>query len=60
MATMWSIADIVRNVYYINKSDTAAFLRYNLFIVLYPIGVYGEMRVINDYIKRHASILEIS
>lgn len=36
-----------------------AIVRYNLFIVLYPVGVYAEMRVINDYIRRHAATLTI-
>lgn len=59
MATMWAIADITRYLHYLVKSATTTFFRYNLFIVLYPVGVFGEMRVINDYIKRHISDLSL-
>ena len=48
---IWAIADINRYIYYLFKTPITAFLRYNSFIVLYPVGVYGEMNVINDYIK---------
>ena len=53
MVLMWSFADTNRYLYYIFKNETSAMLRYNLFIILYPIGVVGEMFVINDYIKRN-------
>lgn len=41
MITMWATADITRYLYYLLKSDAMTFLRYHLFIVLYPVGVYG-------------------
>ena len=41
MITMWSIAEITRYLYYILKNETMTFLRYHLFIILYPVGVYG-------------------
>ena len=59
MAICWSIADITRYCYYLIKVDGMVILHYNLFIILYPIGVYAEMRVINDYIRRHAATLTI-
>lgn len=59
MLTCWGLADITRYCYYLFKSDGMTILRYNLFIGLYPIGVYAEMRVINDYIRRHAKTLTI-
>ena len=59
MALMWAIADCNRYIYYAFKNDLTAGLRYNLFIILYPAGVTGEMFVINDYIKRNADWLEL-
>ena len=40
MVTMWAIADSVRYSYYLTKNEIIAFLRYNLFLILYPTGVY--------------------
>jgi very-long-chain (3R)-3-hydroxyacyl-CoA dehydratase len=55
---IWATADINRYLYYLFKSSPlTGFLRYNSFLVLYPIGVFGEMLVINDYIKRNAETL---
>ena len=54
---MWGIADMNRYLYYLIKTRITAMLRYNGFIFLYPLGVYGEMRVINDYIKLNAETL---
>lgn len=48
----WSIADLNRYLYYLVKSPITTWLRYNGFLVLYPVGIYGEMTVINDYIKK--------
>lgn len=59
MIVMWAIADITRYSYYLLKSEASAAMRYNLFLILYPLGVYGEMRVINDYIRRHAVTLSV-
>lgn len=48
MFTAWSVAEVVRYSYYLCKnSKIVKFLRYNLFIVLYPIGVCaGELPLI--------------
>ena len=59
MVLMWSFADANRYLYYIFKNETSASMRYNLFIVLYPVGVTGEMLVINNYIKRNVEQLTI-
>lgn len=48
----WSIADLNRYLYYLFKSPITTWLRYNGFLLLYPIGIYGEMTVINDYLKK--------
>ena len=37
----WSIADIVRYSFYQSKGKIVTFLRYNLFIVLYPFGIFS-------------------
>lgn len=48
----WAIADVNRYLYYIFKNNLlTGFLRYNSFIVLYPLGVYSEMMIINDFLK---------
>lgn len=57
MVVCWSIADINRYLYYLYKDNAiTSFLRYNSFIVLYPVGVLCEMLVINDFIQRHADL----
>lgn len=59
VAMIWSLADCNRYLYYLFKNHplTAA-LRYNSFILLYPVGVFGEMMLINDYILRHTELSE--
>ncbi len=59
VAIIWALADCNRYLYYLFKNHplTAA-LRYNSFIVLYPIGVFGEMLLINDYLQRHIELTE--
>ena len=37
----WSMADINRYLYYLFKDKITGFLRYNSFLILYPLGVYG-------------------
>lgn len=41
-----------------NNSITG-FLRYNGFLVLYPLGGVAEMIVINNYIDRHPELTDI-
>jgi very-long-chain (3R)-3-hydroxyacyl-CoA dehydratase len=56
VAIIWAMADVNRYLYYLfKKNPITGFLRYNSFILLYPLGVYGEMLIINDYIKRNAA-----
>ena len=59
MAIMWAIADSNRYLYYLYKNSFTGGMRYNFFIILYPVGVTGEMLVINDYIFRHIEDLTI-
>ena len=37
----WSLAEVNRYTYYLSKNNLTTWLRYNAFIVLYPLGVYG-------------------
>lgn len=55
---IWSMADVNRYLYYLFKSNPiTGFLRYNSFLLLYPVGVFGEMLIINDFIKIHSETL---
>ena len=52
MAVAWSISDAIRYLYYILnlvgiKSKMVTWLRYSLFLVLYPVGTAGEFMLIN-------------
>lgn len=37
----WSLADTNRYLYYLFKNPMTTWLRYNGFLVLYPVGIYG-------------------
>lgn len=55
MVLAWTFSEIVRYPYLmISTADSApawlTWLRYSAFLVLYPIGFYGEMRCIWDAI----------
>ena len=41
MAIIWAIADVNRYLYYTIKNPITTFLRYNSFMILYPIGIIG-------------------
>jgi len=42
VVVIWAMADVNRYLYYLFKtSPITGFLRYNSFLVLYPVGVYG-------------------
>ena len=53
MFSSWSIAEIIRYGYYLHKdSKIIKWLRYNVFIINYPIGVIlGELFTIWNYYK---------
>ena len=53
MMLAWALVEIIRYLYLgLNVIGVAPYallwLRYSLFYVLYPLGVYGEMRVLYD------------
>ena len=43
MCVAWSVTEIVRSVFYLTTFRVITILRYNLFVVLYPLGVFGEV-----------------
>jgi hypothetical protein len=48
----WSIADSTRLLYYVYKeSILLGKLRYNLFLILYPVGCVGEIRLMEQRIN---------
>ena len=49
----WSLADIIRNLFYLSKNSFTGFLRYNCFILLYPLGVTGEVRAIENNLRKN-------
>lgn len=53
MFCSWSIAEIIRYGYYLHKnSKLIKWLRYNAFIINYPIGVIlGELVTIWNFYK---------
>ncbi len=47
----WSLSDIIRYSFYMSHNTITGLLRYNLFLVLYPVGVLGEVLSIEEKIK---------
>lgn len=43
MLTCWFLADATRYSFYFSRRQLVKFLRYNLFIVLYPLGTFCEL-----------------
>ncbi|KAJ4311202.1 hypothetical protein N0V84_010564 [Fusarium piperis] len=57
MLMAWNLADSVRYLYFVFQTGTASVLsallwaRYNLFIILYPIGILSEARLVYKVIE---------
>lgn len=52
----WCIAEIIRFSYYqFGDNKILKFLRYNAFLVLYPVGIFGELRCVNYWITENPS-----
>lgn len=50
-AVPWSLAEIIRFSYYLFKDiSICKTLRYNAFMILYPFGILGELRLVNSYL----------
>lgn len=51
----WSISDMIRSLYYLLKDYYfIQFLRYNLFLILYPLGVTGEILAMEYFRTSHS------
>jgi very-long-chain (3R)-3-hydroxyacyl-CoA dehydratase len=61
MFTAWSLAEIIRFQYYLRRgSKTMLFLRYNAFIVLYPMGfLTGELPLLWKYYAAQGSLFDL-
>jgi len=58
---VWSIAEVNRYLYYIYKdSPITGFLRYNGFLILYPLGGVAETLVFNNYFSRHPDVSDLT
>jgi very-long-chain (3R)-3-hydroxyacyl-CoA dehydratase len=44
----WNLGDLIRYLFYSVKNDLFTFMRFNGFIILYPIGIIGELICIED------------
>lgn len=50
----WSLAEVIRFSYYLMKTNaTLKWLRYTAFVVLYPFGIVGEIRLVERYKEKH-------
>lgn len=47
MLISWFISDTMRYFFYLSRNKILKFLRYNLFIVLYPIGTFCEIILVS-------------
>ena len=55
LAMVWAVADGIRYLYYIRKaSKVLAWLRYNSFIVLYPLGMSLENIIVWKILLRYS------
>lgn len=48
MFISWYVADLIRYLYYTSKFNIFKKLRYNLFIILYPLGTFIEIYFLNS------------
>lgn len=57
---VWSLAEVNRYLYYLFKTNSVTgFLRYNGFLILYPLGGVAETLNFNDYFSRHPELPDI-
>lgn len=57
-AIPWSLAEIIRFSYYLFKNiSICKTLRYNAFMILYPVGILGELRLVNSYLHLYGENL---
>lgn len=50
----WCTTEVIRSLFYLNKNSVVlSGMRYNGFIVLYPLGVTGELMAFEDYLTKY-------
>lgn len=50
----WCLTEIIRSLFYISKDSIILFfLRYNLFIILYPMGASGELFAKDNFLSNN-------
>lgn len=64
IALAWSITEIVRALFYLSELvgqsfQTIVFLRYSLFLILYPLGVTGEFIVMYRFVQSRGMELDV-
>lgn len=47
MCLAWYVTDLIRYCYYLSRNNVFKWLRYNMFIALYPIGVGMELKIVS-------------
>lgn len=57
MCFSWYLSDCIRYLYYIFRTKLFKFMRYNFFIVLYPLGTGIEIYFLNQVYFKHKHIL---
>lgn len=62
MFLAWSVTEVVRYNYYAYKdSRIMKLLRYNLFLILYPVGVIGgEIPLIYQHFKQTKKLIDLA
>ena len=51
----WICTEIIRSCYYLHKNKITTYLRYSAFIILYPLGLMGELLYILKVIEINPS-----
>ncbi|ELA48276.1 hypothetical protein VCUG_00317 [Vavraia culicis subsp. floridensis] len=58
MLLCWFVSDTVRYLFYFSRNGTVKFLRYNLFIVLYPLGTLCEIVLVSRVERACTGVLK--
>lgn len=57
MSLSWFVSDGVRYLFYLTKSKYATALRYNMFIVLYPLGASLEVLLMGYVARQYTGLI---
>lgn len=58
MLFCWFFADSIRYLFYFSRNRILKFLRYNVFIVLYPLGTFCEIVLMSKVEKKSPDLLK--